>query len=148
MLNRSAIGAKSTPFDADVEKGRLRLFAKAIGETDPVYFDETAAQSAGHRSVLMPPTFLFCLEMEHPDPYRWFRDLNIPLAHALHGEQAFHYHRSGYAGDIMTFAAEIVDIYEKKGGALEFAVQDVAITNQNGEAVADFRRTVVVRNGG
>tara|TARA_R110002096_G_scaffold2741_14_gene14121 strand:+ start:160 stop:603 length:444 start_codon:yes stop_codon:yes gene_type:complete len=146
MLDRSTIGAKSTPFDADVEKGRLRLFAKAIGETNPVYFDENAARQAGHRSLLMPPTFLFCLEMEHPDPYLWFRELNIPLAHALHGEQAFHYHRAGYAGDVMTFAAEIVDIYAKKGGALEFAVQDVFITNQHGEAVADFRRTVVVRN--
>jgi acyl dehydratase len=146
MLDRTTIGMRSTPFNADVEKGRLRLFAKAIGETNPVYFDETAARAAGHRSLLMPPTFLFCLEMEQADPYRWFRDLNIPLPYALHGEQAFHYHRAGYAGDVMTFVAEIIDIYAKKDGALEFAVQDVFITNQHDEAVADFRRTIVVRN--
>ena len=146
MLDRTTIGSKSVPFEADVEKGRLRLFAKAIGETNPVYFDEAAARDAGHRSLLMPPTFLFCLEMEQPDPYRWFRDLNIPLPHTLHGEQAFRYHRAGFAGDVMTFAAEIVDIYAKKGGALEFAVQDVFITNQFDEPVADFRRTLVVRN--
>lgn len=147
MIDRAYIGVESEPFDAEVEKGRLRLFAKAIGETDPVYSDEAAAHAAGHRSILMPPTFLFCLEMEHPDPYRWFRDLNIPLPRALHGGQAFRYHEPGYAGDVMTFRAVIVDVFEKKGGALEFVVQDVFITNQAARPVADFRRTVVVRHG-
>jgi len=146
MIDRSHIGRKSAPFDAEVERGRLRLFAKAIGETNPIYSDETAARAAGHRSILMPPTFLFCLEMEHPDPYGWFRAMQIPQAHALHGEQAFRYHRPAYAGDVMTFNSEIVDIYDKKAGALEFVVQDVFITNQDDAPVADFRRTIVVRN--
>jgi acyl dehydratase len=146
MIDRNFIGAKSTPFAAEVEKGRLRLFAKAIGESDPIYSDEAAARAAGHRSIVMPPTFLFCLEMEHPDPHAWFREMNIPQTHALHGEQAFRYHRLGYAGDVMTFNSEIVDVYTKKNGALEFMVQDVFITNQNAEAVADFRRTIVVRH--
>ncbi|MFT4584246.1 MAG: acyl dehydratase [Gammaproteobacteria bacterium] len=147
MIDTKFIGTKSPPFDADVEKGRLRLFAKAIGETNPIYFDEDAAQDAGHSSILMPPTFLFCLEMEHPDPYLWFRELGIPLPRALHGGQRFQYYRSAHAGDVMTFRSEIVDIYAKKNGALEFVVQDVFITNQSAESVADFRRTIAIRNG-
>jgi acyl dehydratase len=147
MIDRKFIGTKSPPFDADVEKGRLRLFAKAIGETDPIYSDESVAQAAGYRSIPMPPTFLFCLEMEQPDPYRWFREMGIPLPRALHGGQSFRYYQSACAGDVMTFNSEIVDIYDKKNGELEFIVQDVHITNQHAEPVADFRRTVVVRNG-
>ena len=116
-------------------------------ETDPIYFDEAAAQGAGHSSILMPPTFLFCLEMEHPDPYLWFRELGIPLPRALHGGQRFQYYRPAYAGEVMTFRSEIVDIYAKKNGALEFVVQDVFITNQRAESVADFRRTIAIRNG-
>jgi acyl dehydratase len=46
----------------------------------------------------------------------------------------------------LTFNSEVADIYDKKGGELEFVVQDVTITDQNGEPVADFRRTVVIRN--
>lgn len=146
MIDAKHIGHKSKPFAADLEKGRLRLFAKAIGEDNPIYFDEAAAHAAGHRSILMPPTFLFCLEMEQPDPYLWFRELGIPQPRALHGGQAFQYYAPACAGDVLTFNAEIVDIYDKKGGALEFVVQDVFVTNHATHKIADFRRTLVVQN--
>ncbi|MDP6182373.1 MAG: MaoC family dehydratase N-terminal domain-containing protein [Gammaproteobacteria bacterium] len=146
MIDRKFIGSKAPPFEAEIEKGRLRLFAKAIGETDPIYSDESTARAAGYRSIPVPPTFLFCLEMEQPDPYRWFREMGIPLPHALHGGQAFRYLQTACAGDVLTFNSEVADIYDKKGGELEFVVQDVTITDQNGEPVADFRRTVVIRN--
>ena len=146
MIDRKFIGYKSPTFDAEVEKGRLRLFAKAIGESDPIYSDETAAQAAGYRSILMPPTFLFCLEMEQPDPYHWFQDIGIPLPRVLHGGQTFRYHRTAYAGDILTFGSEVVDIYDKKNGALEFIVQEVYISDHNVAPVADFTRTIIIRN--
>lgn len=146
MLDRKFIGYRSPPFDAEVEKGRLRLFAKAIGESDPIYSDELAAQAAGYRSIPMPPTFLFCLEMEQPDPYRWFHDIGIPLPRALHGGQSFRYQKTACAGDVLTFDAEVVDIYDKKNGALEFVVQDVYVRDQNALPVAGFSRTIVIRN--
>ena len=74
-------------------------------------------------------------------------DMGIPIPRALHGGQSFRYHRIACAGDVMTFNSEIVDIYDKKNGALEFIVQDVHITDQNAEPVADFCRTIVIRNG-
>jgi acyl dehydratase len=147
VIDRSFIGFRTEPFVAEVEKGRLRMFAKAIGETDPVYFDEAAAQAAGFRSLPVPLTFLFCLEMERPDPYDWFDRLGIPVARALHGEQSFEYHRGAFAGDVLAFESEITDIYDKRGGALEFVVQNNAIVNQGGESVATFERTVVIRHG-
>jgi len=147
MIDRRHIGYRTPAFEVEVEPGRLRLFAKAIGETDPVYSDVAAARAAGFRSLPVPPTFLFCLEMERPDPYDWFQDLGIPLARALHGEQSFAYHRIACAGEVLRFAGEVTDIYDKKAGALEFIVQRVTVSALDDERIASFDRTVVIRNG-
>ncbi len=147
MIDRKFIGYTSPRCTLEVEKGRLRQFAHAIGEQDPVYTDEAAARAAGYPSLPIPPTFLFCLEMDRPNPYGWFDEVGIPLPKVLHGEQAFTYHRMAFAGDALTFDSRITDIYDKKGGLLEFIVQDNRITNQRGELVAEFKRTIVVRHG-
>lgn len=146
VLDERVVGFRTTPFEVEVEKGRLRLFAKAIGETDPVYFDEQAARAAGHPGLPVPPTFLFCLEMERPDPYDWFAALGIPLERVLHGEQAFAYHQMAYAGDTLRFAAEVTRVWHKKAGQLEFLVQRNVVTNQHARTVAEFDRTLVIRH--
>jgi len=145
-LRADLVGYRSRPFSVEVEKGRLRLFAKAVGESDPVWTDEDAARAAGYPSLPVPPTFLFCLEMERADPYDWFEELDIPLGQVLHGEQAFVYHEPCFAGDVLRFEAEIVDVFAKKGGALEFLVQHNTVSNQHGVRVAEFDRTIVVRH--
>lgn len=145
MIDHKFIGYRQPSFEAEVEKGRLRLFAKAIGETDPIYSDEQAARAAGHASLPVPPTFFFCLEMERADPYDWFHELGMPLGQVLHGEQSFTYHRTAYAGETLTFSAELLDIYEKKNGALQFLVQRNFVSDATGAPVAEFDRTIVIR---
>jgi acyl dehydratase len=147
MLDRQYIGHTMPKFSATVEKGRLRFFAKAIGETDPVYTDEAAAQAAGHPGLPVPPTFLFCLEMESPDPAAIRNLLGLDYRRLLHGEQGFTYHRMAYAGDVLSFEQRIEDIYDKKGGALDFVLRKTRVTNQHGEHVADLRTVTVQRNG-
>jgi acyl dehydratase len=147
MLDRQYIGHTMPKFSATVEKGRLRFFAKAIGETDPVYTDEAAAQAAGHPGLPVPPTFLFCLEMESPDPAAIRNLLGLDYRRLLHGEQGFAYHRMAYAGDVLSFEQRIEDIYDKKGGALDFVLRKTRVTNQRGEHVADLRTVTVQRNG-
>lgn len=147
MLDRQYIGHTTPKFSATVEKGRLRFFAKAIGETDPVYTDEAAAQAAGHPGLPVPPTFLFCLEMESPDPAAIRNLLGLDYRRLLHGEQGFTYHRMAYAGDVLSFEQRIEDIYDKKGGALDFVLRKTRVTNQRGEHVADLRTVTVQRNG-
>ena len=41
---------------------------------------------------------------------------------------------------------KVTDIYDKKGGALEFLVQEYTAKNQDDVLVAEMRRTIVVRN--
>jgi len=147
MLDTQYIGHRLAPCSAEVEKGRLKFFAKAIGQTDPVYSDEAAARAAGHPTLPVPPTFLFCLEMEAPDPGALRKLLDMPVPKILHGEQRFVYHAMAYAGDTLTFEQRIADIYNKKGGLLEFVVRETRITNQRGEHVADLHGITVVRHG-
>lgn len=133
------------PVTVDVERGRLRFFSKAIGETDPVYLDAEAAKAAGHRDLPVPPTFFFSLGLEAPDPFGYLDALDIDLRRVLHGEQSFTYHALAYAGDRLTLQERIVDVYTKRGGALEFVVKQTEVT-RSGEPIADVRSVIVVRN--
>ena len=145
MIDGTLVGRTFAPHSADVEAGRLRLFAKATGETRPEYCDEAAARAAGHRSLLAPPTFPACLYMDVPDPFVWLRDLGIDVAYVLHGAQAFRFFESVYAGDRLTFASRIEDVFRKKSGSLTFLVKMTDVTNQAGRRVAEVRSTIVVR---
>jgi acyl dehydratase len=146
MIDKRYIGHTLPRFSADVEKGRLRFFAKAIGQADPVYSDEAAARGAGHRSIPVPPTFLFCLEMDAPNPAAMRELLGIDIGKVLHGEQEFTCHAMAYAGDRLSFEQRIADIYDKKNGALEFVVRETRVTNQDNVLVAELRGITVVRN--
>ncbi|MCY1399018.1 hypothetical protein D9M71_140670 [compost metagenome] len=146
MIDKKHIGKQLPAFSVTAEAGQLRFFAKSIGETNPVYFDENAARDAGHPGLPLPPTFLFSLEFNIPSN-AWRDELGIVPARILHGEESFKYHRPAYAGDTLRFEGRITDIYDKKGGALEFVVRETRVTNQHGEHVADLRTVLVQRNG-
>jgi acyl dehydratase len=147
MIDRRHIGHTLPPFEVEVEKGRLRFFAKATGQSDPVYIDESAARDAGHPGLPVPPTFLFCLEMESPNPAAIRELLGMDYRSLLHGEQGFSYRAMAYAGDTLRFSQRIDDIYDKKDGALEFVVRKTRVSNQRDELVAELRCVTVVRNG-
>ncbi|MCG8906836.1 MaoC family dehydratase N-terminal domain-containing protein [Pseudomonas sp. DP-17] len=146
MADKSLIGRSTGVTTTEVEKGRLRFFAKAIGETDPVYFDEEVARAAGYRTLPVPPTFLMCLESEGRNPQAIVEEvMGFDLGRILHAEQEFIYYRMAFAGDVLTFDTRIADVYEKKGGALQFVVQETRVSNQDGEHVADIRSSLVQR---
>lgn len=146
MIDRSLIGHALTPFTVTAEKGQLKFFARATGQTDPIYSDEAAAQTAGYRSLPLPPTFLFSMEFEAPNPAESSQTLKLDTSKVLHGEQHFTYHRDACAGDALTFAPRFTDIFDKKNGALEFIVRETRVTNAAGELVAELKRVIVVRN--
>lgn len=147
MIDRTYIGRVLPSHTVEVEKGRLRFFAKVIGETNPIYTDEAAARDAGYASLPAPPTFAFTLEQEVPDYLGQLEEMGVDLRKILHGEQTFTYHAPICAGDTLTFEPRIADIFDKKNGALEFIVREVSVKNQTGALVAELRSVVVVRHG-
>ena len=72
--------------------------------------------------------------------------MNVPIGKVLHGEQQFDYLAPVVVGDVVAISTSIVDIYDKKNGALEFIITENIVTNQNGKVVAKMRGTTVVRH--
>ena len=146
MIDKKHIGYAPPPTVWEVERGRIRFFAEVVGETNPIHFDEAAAKAAGYRNVVAPPTFIFGAESDSGVRMKLLDMLEIDLRKVLHGEQRFDYHAPACAGDTLRFDTRIADIYDKKGGALEFVVNDTKVTNQLGEHVADLHSVIVVRH--
>ena len=141
----TAAGTALDPLTVVVERGRLVLFAHATGQTDPVYTDVATARAVGHPDLPVPPTFLFGLKLDMPAPFDWMTDLGIDLRTVLHGTQRFTYHRLAFAGETVTFEPRITDVFDKRGGALEFVVLRTSVT-RDGTPIAELEETIVVRH--
>lgn len=141
------IGREYEPFSIEVEKGRLRLFAKAAGIEDPVYTDEEAAREAGYPALPAPPTFAYSVTMDAGQSFNVLVDMGVDLSRAVHGGQSFRYHKAICAGDVISGHQVIKNISEKKGGALLFIETEFQLSNQNGDVVSDLNSTIIVRNG-
>jgi len=144
MLNPENVGRKSEQRKIVVEHGQLKLFAKAVCETNPIYFDQDAAKAAGHRDILAPPTFGNCLKLLAPSIDLSYESLGIDYKRLLHAQEKIEAFQPIYAGDELTLVTEVIDMYEKKGGALQFLVMLTSIHRQ-GELVQNLTGTVVMR---
>jgi hypothetical protein len=144
--HQRALQHRIAPIPFEVERGRVRFFASTIGLTDLVHFDVQAAQRAGHRDLLVPPTFLgHSLELEISDPMGWLRELGADLMKTTHAEQGFVYHAPAYAGDVLVLERKIVDVYTKKAGALEFVAKRTAFM-RGSECIAESTSVIAIRH--
>ena len=139
-VDRSHIGRTGEPVTMHIERGKIREFAKAIKDDDPLYFDEAyARQEAG--GIMPPATFL--QTVTHWDDGRGRPRVPMDLKRTLHGEQEFEFLRPIFAGDVLTAVSRITDLYEKagrRGGTMTFVVTETEFTNQRGEVVARSRQ--------
>ena len=139
----SAVGRSTAPVTVTVERGRLRLFAKATGQADPLYTDLEVARAQGHPDLPVPPTYLFGLELEQPDPFAWITELGVDMTTVLHGTQTFSYDALAYAGDTLTVRSSLTGLQDKKGGAMQL-VERSSVVSRGDEQVATLTQTIVV----
>lgn len=145
-LSPAVVGTILPTTSLTLERGRLRLFAKAIGLSEAVYVDIAAARAAGHPNLPAPPTFLAALQHEVPHPLGWLEKLGVDPDHVLHGEQSFTYHQMAYAGQELTMSGHISDYAAKKGGAMELITRRFQVTDATTALIADLSDVVVLRN--
>jgi acyl dehydratase len=145
MALADLVGTERSGGTMVISRDRLRVFAKATGQTDPVFVDLDTARAAGHPDLPVPPTFYFSVDLEVPDPFAYLAAVGVDLRAALHGEQEFEYHCPAHAGDELRSSSRVVDYFERKGGELQFLVTESAIVNQYGALVVTMRTTLVVR---
>jgi acyl dehydratase len=141
-FDRSVLGVESAPIRYDVEKGAIRKFVEAIGDEDPIYRDEQAAQAAGFMTIVAPPTFLCTFRAQE------LPDLKITFGRVrLNGGNAYEYYKPVYAGDTITVTAKYANVSERTGrtGSMVFVFTDLTFANQHGEVVATGRNTGIMR---
>ncbi|NOP95837.1 FAS1-like dehydratase domain-containing protein [Mycolicibacterium fortuitum] len=147
IIDPTVIGTRQPQRSFTVERGLLRMFARAIGETNPVYVDVEAARAAGYRDLPVPPTYFFGMNLGRgaDEDMRWLQALGVDVRYILHGEQSFRYHSMTFAGDTLLLSPRISDVIVKKNGALQFIVRETAVTTEDGRPIADLVETIAVR---
>jgi acyl dehydratase len=141
-FDRSVLGVESAAIQYDVEKGSIQKFVEAIGDEDPIYYDEKAAQAAGFKTIVAPPTFLCTFRAEE------LPDLKMTFGRVrLNGGNAYEYYQPVYAGDTITVTAKYADVTERTGrtGNMVFVMTELTFKNQHGEVVALGRNTGIRR---
>jgi len=126
-----------------VGREKVREYAHATGETDPLHLDPETARAAGYADVVAPPMFaaVYCAPAVGPailDP-----EVGIDFARMVHGAQEFAWHAPVVAGDEITTEAALEESSER--GGLRFFVFTTRSVNQRGELVCEGRWTQIVR---
>ena len=145
MIDCGRIGFTTEPSKVVVDGWRVKLFCQAIGETDPVYWDEAAARAAGYSACPVPPTFLKAIEGEHYSSAALMKLLGVPLRGVLHAEQSFEHLAPVHVGDVVEVSRMVADIYDRKEGSLTFIVVETRY-RVAGRPVARSKQTILVRN--
>ncbi len=138
---RAAIGKESEPTTLEVDKTSVRMFARSVGYTDPVYYDEAAAKAAGYRSLPAPPGYLGTPIF---DPNRravrpqGMMEPSRPLKRVLNGGTDVEYLADVCAGDVLTSTSAVSSIEERQGRLGEMLITTTKTTyrNERGEVVA------------
>ncbi len=139
---KQLIGKSTPPTTVDIEKGQIRRFAAAIGEESRIHYDEDAAQDAGFRSIVAPPTFPTVLTP--PDVF--LNDFGGDPQAVMHRAEEYEYFRPICAGDTLQVTHRVSDVYEQPGGGgstLVFAVFETRATDGRARPVFKGRRVVV-----
>jgi acyl dehydratase len=151
------IGVKSPPTRATVNAREFQRWAVAVGDENPLYFDEPFARSLGFRGLVMPPMFLpivmrtiQILRERRPDGTLIGEGYDLPITvpyRRMAGGRTTTFHETVCDGDVLTGERQLSDLVEKSGGtgALLIASWTVAYANQFGRQVASDVESVIFR---
>ncbi|MGW0769842.1 FAS1-like dehydratase domain-containing protein [Streptomyces sp. NPDC002676] len=143
-LDQSFVG-RTYPPTAPYEVGRekIREFAEAVGETNPVYTDPEAAKEFGHADVIAPPTFVFSITFRAAGQVVQDPQLGLDYSRVVHGDQKFAYNRPVRAGDRLAVTSTIEGIKSLAGNDILDIRGDVH--DETGELVVTAWTKLVAR---
>jgi acyl dehydratase len=142
-LNTDVIGKTYPPSTYAVGREKVREFAHAVGESNPLYHDPEAARKAGYADVVAPPMFAVVYGMRAVMPVLFDPELEIDFARLLHGAQQFDWGPLVVAGDEISTIVSVSDVSQRGGN--RFYVLTSTSTNQRGEAVCVGTWSNIVR---
>ena len=139
------IGKKHPPFEYEVGREKVREYARAVGETNPLYLDPDAARAAGFGNVVAPPMFCVVYSAGAMGPAVLDPEAGINLMMMVHGSQEFEWFEPVVAGDTVTTEVTLKDVSEKNG--MKFYVWESESRNQDGQPTVKGTWTNIVRGG-
>jgi acyl dehydratase len=142
-VNTKAIGKTYDPVLYAVGREKIREYARAVGETNPVHLDLDAARAAGHSDLVAPPMFAVVYSAPSVGPLIFDPEIEINFAMMVHGGQEFEWGPLVVAGDEISTTTSVKDISEKDGRG--YYVSQSISTNQRGEQVCRGTWTNIVR---
>jgi acyl dehydratase len=145
-VNTDAIGKTYPATVYAIGREKIREYASAVGERNPIHLDPDAARSVGFADVVAPPMFAVVYSNAAILPGLFDPDLGIDFAHMVHGSQEFRWGPLVIAGDEITTTATVKDVSER--GGMGFYVFQTDSRNQDGNTVCVGTWTNIVRTGG
>ncbi|WP_435604013.1 FAS1-like dehydratase domain-containing protein [Streptomyces sp. bgisy130] len=107
-LDQSFVGRTYPPTDPyEVGREKIREFAEAIGDPNPVYTDAEAAKALGYSDVIAPPTFVFAITFKAAGQVIEDPQLGLDYSRVVHGDQKFAYTRPVRSGDRLSVTSTI-----------------------------------------
>jgi acyl dehydratase len=137
MPDESQIGMELDEVTVCVERGKVREFARALHNDDPVHIDPDAAEEAGYDAVPAPLTY-GAVAFHWRDRDAAIEDLGFDFKRLLHGGTSWEYARPLVAGDELICRRRVADVKRregKRGGAMTFVTVDTEFTDATGEVV-------------
>ncbi len=142
-VNTQAIGKTYEPTTYAVGREKVREYARAVGETNPLHHDLQAARDAGYADVVAPPMFAVVYSAPSVGPPIFDPEIELNFAMMVHGGQEFAWGVPVVAGDEITTTTSVKDISERDGRG--YYVFESVSTNQRGEEVCRGIWTDIVR---
>ncbi len=146
-VNTAVKGKEYPPFAVTVERGKIKEFARAIGDLSPFYLDDAVGRASEWGDIIAPPTFAVTFRHESAGTESLLSDLGVDISRVLHGEQELEQFKPIRPGETYLVRTRITDIYEKTGrsGPMAFVVRESTVTDGENDIVVVMRHITVVR---
>jgi acyl dehydratase len=142
-VNTSAVGKSYPPVVYAVGREKIKEYAAAVGETNPLHLDVEAARAAGYADVVAPPMFAVVYQSRSVMPGIFDPEVGINFAMMVHSGQDFRWERVVVAGEELTTATSVLKIEEK--GGMGFYDFEVVTQDGVGETVCTGIWKMIVR---
>ncbi len=149
MTNKNMANTRLDTFEFPFEKGKIKEFANAIYDPNPIYRDSQYAKSQGFSDVIIPPTFpmtaLFHVESDNI-VLEAMHKLGMDPLKSVHGEIEFIYERPVCAGETLRGEINIGNIYAKagkRGGTMTLVELEIKLFDAADKLVVLTRNTFI-----
>ena len=142
-LDTKFIGKEYSSVTYVIGQEKIKEYALAIGDENPLYINPDFAKKSSHGSVVAPPMFVVVYARETLINLFEDKELNLNMVRLVHGEQEFNFHKIVKANDSITTASKIKNIHQK--GNNDFIEMETKSWNQNKELVSEGLWTFIIR---